>query len=275
MTDAIAATGCAASTGRAGYGAAGPVGPDAAGAAEPGPGGPAEPGDALGSSSSDIPSSSVGAGDVGRSAGDVGRSAGAGGAGGPAGVGGATRRDAGTDRRRFEIARDWIIAGGSVLIYGRPGTGKSALLDSVATAAAPVRLLRATATAEDTDRPFLTLAWLLSSLTDAELRRLPATQRRVLASVLVRDTAADPDATPATIRHAVLELLRTLTLDGPVLIAVDDLHHMDHATAGLLRFVADRVDGLPIWLLAAERVPVDCPPVGRPLCPAPLLVISV
>jgi hypothetical protein len=179
------------------------------------------------------------------------------------------------DSGRFEIARDWLIAGGSVLIYGQARAGKSTLLDSVVAAAQPPRILRCTPPRAGSDLPFFGLADLLSGLSEAELGLLPPAQQRILTSVLRRVATPSGDASPVAVPLAALRTLRILAEATPVLLVVDDLQWLDHATAEVLRFVASRVVDLPIWLAAAERSPRDRPPVGRALCPAPLLMVGM
>jgi len=176
---------------------------------------------------------------------------------------------------RFEVARDWLASGGSVLVFGQKGTGKSTLLSGVVAAAGPPRILRCSPVEADAERPLSGLAELLSTVTATELALVPQPQQRLLKSVVLRGTDAAAEARPAVVRLAALELLRALARKGPVVLVIDDLHRLDHATTDLLRFVADRVDGLPIWVAAAEQVPYDCRPTGRPMCPAPLLMIGL
>jgi AAA ATPase-like protein len=187
----------------------------------------------------------------------------------------ATARAGIADTGRFEIARDWLDSGGSVLFFGQARTGKSTLLDGVVGVTRKPRTLRCTPTDAGADIPFFGLADLLSSITGAELSLLPGTQRRVLISVVRRTTGTDRLATPEAVRLATLTMFRVLADAGPVLLVIDDLHRLDQATADFLRFVAKRLEGVPIFVAAAERVPKGCPPMGRSLCPAPLLMIGM
>jgi hypothetical protein len=179
------------------------------------------------------------------------------------------------DTGRFEIAREWVASGGSVLFFGQAETGKSTLLDAVVATARGQRALRCTPPEAGADIAFFGLADLLSSITDAELNLVPGTQRRVLTSVVRRRVDLDPVATPEAIRLATLTMFRVLADVGQVLLVIDDLQRLDQATADLLRFVANRLEGVPIFVVAAERVPEGCQPLGRSLCPAPLLMVGL
>jgi hypothetical protein len=188
---------------------------------------------------------------------------------------GALRHRSAPDTGRFEIAREWIASGGSVLFFGRAGTGKSTLLDALVATARGQRTLRCTPPEGGEDIAFFGLADLLSSITDAELNLLAGTQRRVLTSVVRRRVEIDPVAAPEAIRLATMTMFRVLADAGQVLLVIDDLHRLDQASADLLRFVANRLEGVPIFVVAAERVPDGCQPLGRPLCPAPLLMVGL
>jgi MoxR-like ATPase len=176
-------------------------------------------------------------------------------------------------RHRLQTAREWLLSGGSVLFFGPVGVGKSAAVDLVTAAAVQSRVLRCSPTLDDdAGRPFGALADLLSSITMGELDAVPAPRRTVLASVVAGDLDA---VAPAAIRLAVLNLFRVLARSRPLLLIVDDLHLVDEASADVLRFVAQRVEDLPVQMAAAERVAPDGLPLRRGLCPPPLLVVRL
>jgi len=180
-------------------------------------------------------------------------------------------------RHRLQTAGEWLLSGGSVLFFGPAGAGKTAALDVVTAAVVQSRVLRYAPADRSTgpDRPFGALAGLLATITAAELESVPAARRRVLAAAV--SAGADPVApvTPAAMRLAVLNLLRVLARERPLLLIVDDLQWLDEASAEVLRFVAPRVDDLPVQMAAAERVAPDSLPLRRGLCPPPLLVVRM
>ena len=53
--------------------------------------------------------------------------------------------------------------------------------------------------------------------------------------------------------EAILQLIRQLAIEAPVLIALEDLHCADDATARLLGFIARRVQRMPVVVLATAR----------------------
>jgi hypothetical protein len=175
-------------------------------------------------------------------------------------------------RHRLQTAGEWLLSGGSVLFFGPVGVGKSAAVDVVTAAAVQSRILRYAPGGGDAGRAFGTLTGLLSSITVAELEAVPAARRRVLAAVM----SADLDSvTPVAVRLAALNLFRVLARVRPLLLVVDDLRWMDEVSADVLRFVASRVEDLPVQMAAAEQVAPDHLPLRRSLCPPPLLVVRL
>jgi hypothetical protein len=175
-------------------------------------------------------------------------------------------------RHRLQTAREWLLSGGSVLFFGPVGVGKSAAVDLVTAAAVHSRVLRCTPTLDGAGRSFGALSDLLSSITVGELDAVPAPRRTVLVSAMAGDLESIP---PAAVRLAVLNLFRVLARSRPLLLIVDDLHLIDEASADVLRFVAPRVEDLPVQMAAAERVAPDGLPLRRGLCPPPLLVVRL
>jgi hypothetical protein len=106
----------------------------------------------------------------------------------------------------------------------------------------------------------------------AELDAVPGARRRVLAAAMSWDLDS---VAPAAVRLAALNLFRVLARSRPLLLIVDDLQWLDEASADVLRFVAPRVEDLPVQMAAAERVAPDCLPLRRGLCPPPLLVVRL
>ena len=175
-------------------------------------------------------------------------------------------------RHRLQTAREWLLSGGSVLFFGQPGVGKSAAVDLVTASAVQSRVLRCAPTPDDAGRAFGALAALLSSVSVAELDAVPGARRRVLAAAMSWDLDS---VAPAAVRLAALNLFRVLARSRPLLLIVDDLQWLDEASADVLRFVAPRVEDLPVQMAAAERVTPDCLPLRRGLCPPPLLVVRL
>ena len=145
----------------------------------------------------------------------------------------------------LERARDG--KGAVVVLEGEAGIGKTRLLDEAAdrAAAAGYTVVRGGAEELEQGRPFGAFIDALGSSVDA----------RAAAPDLVRhlmDAAGSPDARFLA-QETVLEHLEKVAADGPVLLALDDLHWSDRATASTLWALARRVETLPLVLVLSTR----------------------
>jgi hypothetical protein len=175
-------------------------------------------------------------------------------------------------RHRLQTAREWMMSGGSVLFFGPVGVGKSAAVDVVAAAAARSRVLRCAPTEDDAGRAYSALAGLFSSVTAAELDAVPVARGRVIAAVRSGDVES---VRMVGVRLAALNLVRVLARSGPLLMIVDDLQWVDDVSANVLRFIAPRIEDLPVVMAASERIAPERLPLRRGLCPPPLLVVRL
>jgi hypothetical protein len=186
-------------------------------------------------------------------------------------------------RNQLDAAGDWLRGGGSVLFFGPEGSGKSAALDVLIAAAQGRRVLRCSPARAGVAAPYSDLAVLLSSVTVGERAKVPVGQRELLARIADQGSGHRADQRsdlvtgldPGAVRLAALSLVRMLAGAGPLLLVVDDLQRLDDATAEVLRFIATRVEDLPIRMVAAEWVPDGSPPRGGGLCPPLLLVLRL
>jgi hypothetical protein len=150
-----------------------------------------------------------------------------------------------------EFVDELPAQGGTLLLSGEPGVGKSALLNAAGeiAATAGIRVLRA-AGAEFEDESFSALNQLLLPLR-GELNRLDTLQRNALNVALGFSDGLARDQ--LVVSNAVLALLCHVAADCPLLLIVDNLQWADRASALALGFVARRLPGSQIGLLAAER----------------------
>ncbi|WP_428935745.1 helix-turn-helix transcriptional regulator [Streptomyces sp. ACT015] len=155
----------------------------------------------------------------------------------------------------FGAAHEQLARGGSALLHGPAGIGKSTVLRALAaqygTAARTV--LRCSATESESHLPFLALADLLGLVLDEVSERLPAAQRTALESALTGRGESTLQRDGLALRLAVLSALRALAAEGPVLIVADDLQWLDSASAELLGFAARRLGDTPVQMLCAVR----------------------
>ncbi|MFH0521097.1 ATP-binding protein [Streptomyces sp. M41] len=155
----------------------------------------------------------------------------------------------------FSAAREQLGRGGSVLLHGPAGIGKSTVLRALATeyGRAARTVLRCSPTESESHLPFLALADLLGLVLDEVSDRLPAAQRTALEAALTGRGESTLQRDGLALRLAVLSALRALAETGPVLIVADDLQWLDPASAELLGFAARRLGDTPVRMLCAVR----------------------
>ncbi len=142
--------------------------------------------------------------------------------------------------------------GGSVVLEGEPGVGKTALLQAAAERAvtAGTRVVRAEGVEFETIDVFSGLSQILCPLS-AGLETLLPVHRDTLAVVL---GMAEGDAPkPPAVAQAALNLIRGMAAGRPLLLVVDDLQWMDRSSADVLSFVMRRLGGSRAGFLAAAR----------------------
>ena len=137
-----------------------------------------------------------------------------------------------------------------LVVRGDPGVGKTALLQHLIDAATGFRVVRATGVESEMELPFAALHQLCASMLD-RLDTLPDPQRDAAGTAFGLTAGTSPDR--SLIALAVLNLLSTVSRDGPVLCVVDDTQWLDHASAQVLRFVARRLVADPVGVVFATR----------------------
>lgn len=149
--------------------------------------------------------------------------------------------------------------GAGLVIEGEPGIGKTTLWRrEVARARAGVRHVLVCRPAEaETSLGLTALVDLLGDVVDeALLARLPEPQARAVSVALLRHEAGGAAVNQGTMSRGVLEMLRMLSADRPVLIAIDDLHWLDPGSARVLGYVLRRLENEPVTVLATRRTPL-------------------
>ncbi|MEU0672746.1 AAA family ATPase [Streptomyces sp. NPDC006172] len=152
-------------------------------------------------------------------------------------------------------ARDQLTGGGSVLLHGPAGIGKSTVLRALAAdyGESARTVLRCSATESESHLPFLALADLFGLVLGEVSDKLPAAQLTALEAALTGRGESTLQRDGLALRLAVLSALRALAAAGPVLLVADDLQWLDSASAELLGFAARRLGDTPVQLLCAVR----------------------
>ncbi|TLP58635.1 helix-turn-helix transcriptional regulator [Microbispora triticiradicis] len=157
------------------------------------------------------------------------------------------------EARAIETWLDAGVSGPSMgVLGGDVGVGKSTIW-SAALAAAKDRSFRVLSCRSDlseTGLSYVGLGDLFAGLEGSEaVRGLREPLRGVLAATLWWEQAPGTPPHQRAVALAVLDLLRNLSAEGPVLIALDDLQWLDSATEVVLTFVLRRLTVEPVKLL--------------------------
>jgi predicted ATPase len=148
------------------------------------------------------------------------------------------------------VARARKGDGGSLVVTGGPGAGKSALLDYVASSAGDAEVIRIEGLESEAEIGLAGLHRLL--LFHPERRSvLPPAQRRALDASL--GLAGQAEAAPFLLGLAVLTVLNDLSRSRLLVCLVDDAHWLDPESAQVLAFVARRLQNERILMVFAAR----------------------
>ncbi len=153
----------------------------------------------------------------------------------------------------------------SLVLEGEPGIGKTSLWHAgVETAEARDCLVLSCRAVESEARlSFTAIGDLLEPVLDDVVPKLRAPRRRALAiALLLEEPEVDPpDQRP--IGAALVDAIRLLAEDRPLVVAIDDVHWLDTPSALAIRFALRRVGSSRVGLLATDREErVDLPVVA-------------
>ena len=161
----------------------------------------------------------------------------------------------GRDRELGEVESflDQLGEGASALtLTGPAGIGKTTLWrEAVRRASARGwKVLSARPAQAEARLAFAGIADLLAGVVVDDL---PAVQRHALDVAMLREEAGGGGIDARTVATALLNVIRRLARDGPVVIAVDDAQWLDVASAEALSFALRRLD-VAVAVIASVRV---------------------
>ena len=147
----------------------------------------------------------------------------------------------------------------ALFLEGEAGIGKSRLWkEGVGRAREQgVRVLSTRPGSGEVQLAFAGLADLLDEVVPRLLSQLSLPQQRAVEIALLLE---EPDGNPPddrAVAAAFLSCVRNLAVEGPVLIAVDDIQWLDPASSRVLEFACRRLDSEPVCVLATVRLAAD------------------
>ena len=150
---------------------------------------------------------------------------------------------------------DGVRGGGSaaLVVCGKPGTGKTALLDFTAGLATNLQVVRAAGAKSETELAFAGLHRLCGTMLDL-LGRLPGPQREALEIAFGMRAGTGPDR--FLVGLAVLGLLAESAADRPLMCVIDDAHWLDQASRQALGFAARRLTTESLLVIFAAPEPI-------------------
>ena len=134
------------------------------------------------------------------------------------------------------------------MLEGEAGMGKTTLWRAGVESARGqgLTVLQAQPVESETTLSFAGIGDLLDPFLDEVLDGLAAVQRRALERALALGEEEGPALDPRVLRVAVMNAIRVLAAERPVLVAIDDSQWLDYASSaalayGVRRFRTDRV----------------------------------
>jgi DNA-binding CsgD family transcriptional regulator len=174
--------------------------------------------------------------------------------------GGVTERLERIIGREAEVSalRQFVAAeptAGTVVLAGVPGIGKTTLWQEGIDSARDrgLRVLVSRPSGAEAQHSFAGLIDLCDGLEEHALAVLPAPQRAALEVALLRSEPGGQPPGAQAIALGFLGVLRVLSANAPLLVAVDDLQWLDGPSNDLLAFAARRLEREPVAFLLAKR----------------------
>jgi DNA-binding NarL/FixJ family response regulator len=153
--------------------------------------------------------------------------------------------------------------GGTLIVEGPPGVGKSGLLRAAQDSAAAAGMGVLSARGGELEQAFphgvsrQLVERHIRTAEPAERARLLAGPAMVAARVLgIEGSAAPGEEGDFALLHGLYWLVANAAYQQPLVVCVDDAHWADTPSLRFLQYLARRLDGLPVLLVVATRPPL-------------------
>ena len=161
----------------------------------------------------------------------------------------------------------------ALLLSGEAGIGKTTVWQEAVRLGeeAGFRVLRCRPGQAEAKLGFAALADLLSSLDEDAFAALPEPQRDAVDAALLRAAPRAGGSASRAVAAGLLSVLRGITQESPVLVAIDDVQWLDRPSEGAIAFALRRLDSaLRVALVTAQRIDGKAPtdPLGFDDLPA-------
>jgi DNA-binding CsgD family transcriptional regulator len=142
------------------------------------------------------------------------------------------------------------------LLEGEAGIGKTAVFDEIIRRAQSdgALVLQCRAAQAEAKLTLAAVADLLEHVPTTAIESLPGPQRRAIEVALLLTDPGDEPVTDRVLGTAVRSVLVHAAATRPVLVAIDDLHWLDAASAAVLGYVLRRLADEPIGVLVVQRL---------------------
>jgi predicted ATPase len=166
------------------------------------------------------------------------------------------------ERELEELAR--LLAGArrgegsAAIVEGPAGIGKSRLLTEVRARSDGFRVVAARASPLELAFPFGVVRQLFEPVlmaADSDARAALLTGAATLAEPVLTGSGESNTETEFAALHGLYWLVVNVAESSPLLIVVDDVQWSDASSLRWLIYLAKRLDGLPVALVAATRPP--------------------
>ena len=164
------------------------------------------------------------------------------------------------ERARFEEVLDEVASGpAGLVIEGAPGIGKTTVWREAVWSARGREYLVLEAAPSERDAPlaFAGLGDLFDGLPAGLVEGLSSPQRRALEAAVFLDESDSPASDPEALPRAILALLRRMSAEQPLVIAIDDEQWLDRPSARVLGFALRRVREERVAVLLTRRTDSD------------------